>query len=426
MPPARDSLRACLSVAATEVRASFRDRQALLYTVVLPLALYPVIFWVMLQGWLLMDGYQSRTEVEVGVAAAAAGTNEDARLVALERDLDVDHPGPVRTRNLDAAEVAGRDVEEVARDLVRGGELEAVLAPGALEAGGARLWFDGTKSRSALARTRVEERLAVLAEELREDALGQPPVTLEPFVLEYVDHAETADLSAYALSYVLPMMFVIMAVMGCFFPAVDTTAGEKERGTAETTLLLPVPRTAVQVGKVLAVGLGGLLATVLNLTGMLLAAEHLLSGFGEEFAIVVPWSGLLTAAPLLLLFLLTTSALLVSAASLTETFKQGQALVGALQMVFILPGVVVAMPGIDLSPASRSSPSSQTVLAFQAILQGAEGVALELVLVAVSQTVYAALAVVLTLRLGTRESLLLGATTFGRAWSVLRAGGAPR
>ena len=73
-----------------------------------------------------------------------------------------------------------------------------------------------------------------------------------------------ADEGALALSLLLPMLLIVMSVMGSFFPAVDLTAGEKERTTVETTLVLPVRRLAVQPGKILAVCAASVLATALK------------------------------------------------------------------------------------------------------------------------------------------------------------------
>lgn len=413
------ALGASLTVAAREIRASFRDRQAVLYTVVLPVAMYPVLFWVILQGFLVIQGVQENTTVEVGLVRGAGAPTTPELAQILGDDEGTASRGAVELRPLPQSD---RDPAA----LVHAGEVDAVLEPGALEDGGARLLMDTTRSRSALAASRVQERMERHAETLRAEALGHPTSALEPFTLEVVDHAEEDAVSAYVLSFILPMMFVIMVVMGCFFPAVDATAGEKERGTAETTLLLPVPRVAVLLGKVLAVAFAGSLATALGLTGMILAGEHLLAGLGEEFTIVVPWGGLAGAAPLLFLFVLTTAALLVAVASLAETFKQGQSMVGGVQMALVLPGVLVAMPGIDLTPGLALVPGVQTVLAFQALLRGTGGVGLELVLVSVSQVAYALLALGLSLRIGSREGLLLGAGSLGRMVQILRTGGAPR
>ena len=47
---------AILAVARKELLSSLRDRQTAIYTVVLPICLYPVLFWAMLQGYLVVQG----------------------------------------------------------------------------------------------------------------------------------------------------------------------------------------------------------------------------------------------------------------------------------------------------------------------------------------------------------------------------------
>ena len=64
------------------------------------------------------------------------------------------------------------------------------------------------------------------------------------------------------LSKILPLIVVVMVMLGAFHPAIDITAGERERGTLETTLSAPIERAALMTGKVLAV------ATLAALTGL--------------------------------------------------------------------------------------------------------------------------------------------------------------
>ena len=73
--------------------------------------------------------------------------------------------------------------------------------------------------------------------------------------------APKAQVSGYLLSKVLPLVVVMMVMLGAFHPAIDITAGERERGTLETTLSAPIDRAALMAGKVLAV------ATLASLTG---------------------------------------------------------------------------------------------------------------------------------------------------------------
>jgi ABC-type Na+ efflux pump permease subunit len=399
--------RVALAVAGKELRTGFRDRQAMIYAIVLPLALYPVLFWVMLQGALVVEGERERTEVTAALAGARDPAEAGALADALRTPPAGEPPGPVAVRDADAADLgalrAGRLDAVVALEGANLGPELAQLRP---ERGGA-IFYDGSKSRSSLARRRAAERLEHHAREARLAAVGGDPAALEAFRVEEESLATGVEESAFILSFLLPMMFCIMAVLGAFFPAVDLGAGEKERGTAETTLLLPVPRIGVLAGKILTVAAFALIATVLNVAGLLVAAEHLLSGMGESFAFEVPWSAFPRAAPLLLLFLVTTSALLFAVASFADTFKQGQSLLGPVQMVVLVPAILVSMPGIELTPALALVPVAQTALAFKAVLQGDAGT-LELGLVAASETIYAVLAVLVALKLTASEARALG------------------
>ena len=65
------SLRSSLAVTRKELLASLRDRQTALYTFVLPLVMYPAVCWLMVQGFLVVQGTRERTEVTIGLAGAA-------------------------------------------------------------------------------------------------------------------------------------------------------------------------------------------------------------------------------------------------------------------------------------------------------------------------------------------------------------------
>ena len=60
-------------------------------------------------------------------------------------------------------------------------------------------------------------------------------------------------MGGYLLSKILPLIIVVMVMLGAFHPAIDITAGERERGTLETTLSAPIARAALMTGKVVAV-----------------------------------------------------------------------------------------------------------------------------------------------------------------------------
>ncbi|MBI5364906.1 MAG: ABC transporter permease [Planctomycetes bacterium] len=438
VPRAPSIGRATLWIAAKELRAAFRDRQTTLYAIVLPIALYPFLFWCMIQASMFVQGRRERTEVEVGLAAArdarvpaelhaALATSasveeaDEGRRARLERVNRV-HVGALRAP-LDESAAREWAAERARVGAAQGSEdaPDAVvwmpaLPPADDALGDARdaattltVFYDSTQTASELARRRVTERLPPLVDRLRAEKLapGTPRTELEPFRLATAHNvAERKDQGAYVLSFVLPMLLVVMCVLGAFFPAVDVTAGERERNTAETTMLLPVPRLAVHQGKILAVCASAMLATVLNLFALALSAGHLLQMLPHESTVQIelPVAAFLAIAPLALLFAFFVSAALVGIASFARTFKEGQALLGPVQMVFILPAMAGAIPGLQLTPGLACVPVVNVVLAFRALLNR-EALPLEYAITAVVLLATAVLAIAVAVRLLAREAL---------------------
>ena len=84
-------------------------------------------------------------------------------------------------------------------------------------------------------------------------------------------------MGAMILGLIAPLYFVIMVAVGCLYPAVDTTAGEHERGTWETTLTLAASRFSIVIAKYLYVTTLGFIAGLLNLTAMTLSMGSVLA-----------------------------------------------------------------------------------------------------------------------------------------------------
>src|SRR5258706_15664336 len=76
------------------------------------------------------------------------------------------------------------------------------------------------------------------------------------------------DLGHYVCSRLLPLLLLVMLFMWAVAPAVDLTAGEKERGTLETLLVAPVSALEVMKAKFIAVTLTAAVAALANLAAM--------------------------------------------------------------------------------------------------------------------------------------------------------------
>ena len=99
--------------------------------------------------------------------------------------------------------------------------------------------------------------------------VGVPAAAVRPFDLDAKDIAkETAYRGAALWSKILPVMLLIWAMTGAFYPAVDLCAGEKERGTLETLLSSPAERSEIVLGKLLTIMAFSIATAALNLLSM--------------------------------------------------------------------------------------------------------------------------------------------------------------
>ncbi len=233
---------------------------------------------------------------------------------------------------------------------------------------------------------------------------------LDPFAIGVSNVAPPEKVTGTTLGGVIPYIIILLCVTGAMYPAMDLTAGEKERGTMETILSSPVSRLALVLGKYLVV-LTASLATSLLAIGSLGAA--LVFGFSLLDGGTEAGRPLLALDPLALVavfFLLLPVACLFSAALLAlslfaRSFKEAQTYVSPLLLLAILPAIAATLPGIELTPTLVWAPVLNIALVSKEMMIGTyDWGAIGLVFGTTS--VYAALALAIAVRLFHREAVL--------------------
>ncbi len=317
-----------------ELRSALRERAIVVYSILMPIFLYPVMLWVMftaitfVQG--MNEGFLSR--------------------VALVGDPPAGHPVLVDS-------LEGRENVELTRELgegeaiglIQAGELDALLTFDSASAAGGALpdnfavlvRFDRSENRSRTARDRIEEAV----EEYRTgwmdreaDALGVEEADRVLFALASEDVSTEEDLGAMLLGMLIPLFLTIMVAMGCFYPAVDTTAGERERSTWETLMTTSASRASVVTAKYLYVATMGVTAGLLNVAAIFLSIGAIMAPLmGETGGISFRLP--LLAVPVMMagavgLALLLSAAMMILAA-FARTFKDGQAMVQPVYMAAV-------------------------------------------------------------------------------------------
>ena len=102
----------------------------------------------------------------------------------------------------------------------------------------------------------------------RLESRGVPVEVLKPFTIQRQNVAPPAKVTGSLLGGILPYIIIMLCLTGAMYPALDVTAGEKERGTMETILCCPVGRTELVLGKFLMVLTASLGTVLLSLLSM--------------------------------------------------------------------------------------------------------------------------------------------------------------
>jgi ABC-2 type transport system permease protein/sodium transport system permease protein len=172
-----------------------------------------------------------------------------------------------------------------------------------------------------------------------------------------------------SLATLVPLILILMTITGAVYPAIDLTAGERERGTLETLIASPVPRMQLLLAKYVAVLTVALLTAVVNLAAMIGTVSSIGLGtvlFGEAG---VSLKVLLEIVALLVLFAAFFSAVLLAVTSFARSFKEAQAYLIPLMLVSITPGMLSMIPGLKLQGPLVVTPLLNIVLLARDLLE---------------------------------------------------------
>ena len=176
---------------------------------------------------------------------------------------------------------------------------------------------------------------------LRVVARGINPMALRPLNIDEVDVSTPSGRSAMLLG-MMSYFFIFAALMGGMYLAIDTTAGERERGSLEPLLSLPVTRDQLILGKIGATCLFMTLSLALSLVAFYFALgfmplEQL--GMTPNFGPGV----VLAALAIFLPFILVGSALMTLVASFTKSYREAQTWLSVVLIAPTMPILIVSI-----------------------------------------------------------------------------------
>ncbi|MCP1728201.1 sodium transport system permease protein [Natronospira proteinivora] len=312
-----------------ECRDNLRDRRTLMSVLLFGPLFGPAIFAVIMSTAITMGA----EEAEKSLTLPVQGQEYAPELIAYleENRLEVkafegDAEQAVRDRDEDFVLVISEDYERALR--------EGRPAPLHFYADRSRQRLSGQFSRVRSAINGWDRTLT----ELRLMARGIDSRVTRPLQLQEVD-VSTPETRGLMLAAMLPYFILLTVLMGGFYLAIDTTAGERERGSLEPLLSTAARRGEILLGKLLATATFSLLALAI-----VIGAFSVALGFVPMETVGMSLSlNWMTAVQIFLAvapFALLGAAVMCLVASFTKSYKEAQTWLSVVMVVPLAPMIV--------------------------------------------------------------------------------------
>jgi sodium transport system permease protein len=302
-------------------------------------------------------------------------------------------------------------------ELVRKGDADIVIVIDptyaeryrAAELARVRLIVDESRTESQKTVRRIERLLLGYAQELGALRLilrGISPQAAVPLSVEDINLATPQKLAANLLSMV-PLFLMLAALVGGMNLAIDSTAGERERGSLEPLLLNPVSRRAIALGKWLATSVVSILVALITLVAFVFTIAQLpLERLGMRVVLGPAEAGLILAA--ILPLTLFGAALQMLIATFARSFKEAQTYLGLLNLLPMAPAMFLMLGPPSDAWWMLPIPTMAQVATVVSVMRGDSVAGWQLLIIASSSLLYSAVCLGCLERLLRRERIIFG------------------
>lgn len=344
-----------LTVWKKELVDLLRDRRTMLSMFVLPIVVFPLLFSVMTK---FMGDAEKRAASEATTVALVQGS------------LPADFDAVVQKSGLTIVPVD--DVAKAVTDNKASTGI-TVTPDGKL----VTLYAEGTRQSSTIAAEKLraaisEHKDRVVALKLAEANLDRS--VLSPFTVKRQNVASERRMGGFMLGSMLGYVVILLMFSGGMYPAIDMTAGEKERKTLEGILATPARRTDLVLGKILACVSVTYTTAILTVTSLFFSLKK----GGGSMKGMEQLSGNIPSDPGTIALVLVTllpvavmaGALMVTIAMFARSSKEAQSYLTPLIMLVIFPALLGGLPGMESGPLVSLIPILNSSQLLRAILQG--------------------------------------------------------
>ena len=355
-----------VSIFKKELIDVLRDRRTLMFMVVIPILITPLI----VIGSIKFQEYQNKKSEEKILKIAYINDSMDSftkQLLADQKGVKIIEGVP-----LDSIE------SYIKSDSLQGG---LYLGKGFLKkiktnsSGDVKIYYKSSDLMSK-SKKRIQAALDIYKEKIIAERLKQLNVDgqiLEPINITNIDMATAKETLGKAVGGFIPYVLVMFIFLGAMYPAIDLGAGEKERGSLETLLSSPATKFEITMGKLLVVSLTGIvsgLVSVLGISSSLFFIDKIPVQIQETILELINPFMIFSIIILMIPIAIFFASMLLSISFYARSFKEAQSLMGPLNMVIIVPLFLSLGPGMEMDHATALMPLINVGLLTKEILAG--------------------------------------------------------
>ncbi len=395
-----------LTIYLKEMKEVLRDRKTLIFMVLLPTIIVPILMNLMIK--FVMKAEKKASEEILSYAIFGAEYMPDlAETFTVDEGFEKVDVGSTEkiTPAIEENKIKfGLVIPESARQQLENGKQVIV-----------HFYFSNVSVASKV-RDRTSRVIHQFSDNYRSERLKNLGLDttekqehlLTPIKIEEHNTANKRAMLGERVGGMLPYLFIIFCFMGAMYPAIDLGAGEKERGTLETLLLAPIKRYQIVLGKFFVIFTTGVTAALLCLTslGFMLAtkAQQITGELGQIIASISVVDLVLIAA-MLIPTAAMFAALLLSISIYAKSFKEASSYCGPLNLFVIAPAFIAMFPIVKLDWKWAMVPITNISLAIKELIKGTMDYHMLIVILASSITIAGALLLFCT-KWFERESVL--------------------
>lgn len=380
-----------------------RDKKTVIMMLVVPVVLYPLIFIGVMQVMSAISSNMERQNYRIAIEAEDDGVFMNKLTGTGKTEYTITIVDPESIDDCERA-LENEELDVYIRGTMQGGKPKYDV------------YYISSVTNSGYAMNIVMDVFDEYREELTKDKIESAGLDvheiLEPILYENTDTASSEQSLGSIMGSILPFMLIISLIMGTMYPAIDTTAGERERGTLETILTLPVTNKQLIVSKFLTVAAIGMISALLNILSMGGIAVYIYEMIDMQtdvagFDMAKFYPAILVGILAVFAFSLFISAVTMCVTAFAGSYKEANNYITPLMLAVMFAGYIGFIPNIELTQRVAMIPVANICLLIKNMLLFKIDY-MVIAVVLISNIAYAVFAILFLSRIYDSEAVLFG------------------